>query len=120
MPGGNPPTLMTGMFVRVRIKAQVPQSLIRVPPQAIQPGDVIWSVADGKLRKYQAAIAHSSRDHVLVYEESGGLAAGMEVVTSPLATPINGLEVQTVTEAARRNETGGPGGPPGGGGRGPR
>lgn len=91
---GKPPTLMRGMFVKVRIDARPPISLVRLAPEAIQPGDKIWVVREGKLRQLAVRLAHSSRDVVLAYEEQDGLQVGDEVVVSPLSTPVNGLEVK--------------------------
>ena len=102
----NPPTLMTGMFVKVRIGARVPMPLVRVPQEAIQPGNMVWTVAEGKLHRHHARIAHSTRDYVLVYADKVGLRAGEEVVISPLATPVEGLSVETVGE--RTPAAGGP------------
>jgi multidrug efflux pump subunit AcrA (membrane-fusion protein) len=102
--GTHPPTLMTGMFVKVRIDARVPIPLIRVPHEAIQPGNVVWSVTAGKLRKHQAQIAYSAAEFVLVYEEQRGLQADAEVVVSPLATPVDGLDVKIVPRGAEGKE----------------
>lgn len=106
-----PPTLMTGMFVKVRIHASPPIPLVRLPHQAIQPGNAVWIVESGKLHKKSIAIANSSEHYVVAYQRSGGLRAGDLIVTSPLATPVEGMPVSTsadaVIGAGRR-------GPPGG------
>ena len=87
------PDLMTGMFVKVLIRADPPTPLVRLPQQAIQPGSVIWTVNDGKLKRQEISIATSTKDYVIAYQKAGGLAAGDRVVISPLATPVEGMAV---------------------------
>lgn len=121
-----PPTLMTGMFVKVRIHASPPIALVRIPQQAIQPGNTVWTVDSGKLAKKSITIANSTPDFVIAYQRSGGLQAGDLIVTSPLATPVDGMRVTSSADAdggsGRRGAAGGErsgggpgGGPPGGG-----
>lgn len=92
--GAKPPTLMTGMFVKVRITARPPIPLIRIPQQAIQPGNVVWAVVDGKLQRHDARVATSARDYVVAYQQAGGLQAGKSIVISPLATAAEGMSVR--------------------------
>lgn len=119
--GSNPPTLMTGMFVKVRIDAQPPIPLLRVPQEAIQPGNVVWTVIDGKLRRKEASIANSDNEFVIAYEQPDGLRGGELVVISPLATPIDGLAVNALKPGDPLPDLPEPpgggwgGGPPGGG-----
>lgn len=89
-----PPTLMTGMFVKVRIDARPPIPLVRLPQTAIQPGDKIWTVVDGKLKQKDILIATADENSVIAYQQVGGLQAGDAVVISPLATPMDGLPVR--------------------------
>lgn len=121
----NPPTLMTGMFVEVWIRAQPPIPLVRVPQQAVQPGNQVWTVENGKLKPKKVTVATSDATDVIVYQEVGGLQAGDRIVVSPIATPIEGLAV--VDAASAPPPSAGPvrgsggdrrgGGPAGGGGR---
>lgn len=120
----HPPTLMTGMFVKVRVHADPPIPLVRLPQAAIQPGNTVWIVQDGKLHQKSISIANSNAEYVVAYQMSGGLQAGDLVVTSPLATPFDGMQVTTAGEAwqnqgnpdrGKRGGTGGGKGPlPGG------
>lgn len=91
-----PPTLMTGMFVKVIVNAKPPIPLVRVPGQAVGPGGIVWTVNKGKLKKKTITVATSAVDDVIAYQQPGGLVAGDAIVVSPLASPINGLEVQEV------------------------
>lgn len=105
----NPPTLMTGMFVRIEIDSAPPIPLVRVPQSAVQPGEVVWTVKDRKLVRKPIVIATSNKDYVIAYQQPDGLQAGDEIVVSPLATPVEGADVSLPGDAP-------PGGP---GGRGP-
>jgi multidrug efflux pump subunit AcrA (membrane-fusion protein) len=89
----NPPTLMTGMFVKVRIDARPPIPLVQLPQGAIQPGNTVWTVDDGQLKRKHVLIANSDSEFVVAYQQQDGLQAGDAVVVSPLATPIEGLAV---------------------------
>jgi multidrug efflux pump subunit AcrA (membrane-fusion protein) len=92
----NPPTLMTGMFVKILIKAQPPIALLKIPQTAIQPGNIVWTVTDGKLKRNIAKIAHSNERWVIAHQYADGLQTGDAVVVSPLATPISGLAVNAL------------------------
>jgi hypothetical protein len=110
---------MTGMFVKVRVDARPPIPLVRLPQEAIQPGNAIWTVDEGKLRRKEVSIANSNSEFVVAYQQEGGLQAGDAVVVSPLATPIEGLAVQKFSEMDLSKKPGGGnwggGGSPGGG-----
>lgn len=100
----HPPTLMTGMFVKVRLHANPPIPLVRLPQEAIQPGNTVWIVQGGKLHKKSISIATSNPNYVVAYQVSGGLQAGDLVVTSPLASPVDGMQVQTADQAADQSK----------------
>ena len=90
----NLPTLMTGMFVKIRIHARPPIPLVRLPQSAIQPGNMIWTVEKGQLRRKEVSVAHSDSESVVAYQQAGGLQAGDAVVVSSIANPIEGLVVK--------------------------
>lgn len=94
-----PPTLMTGMFVKVRIDVRPPIPLVRLPPESIQPGNTVWTVRDGKLKRKDVQIATSNPNTIIVHQQSDGLQAGDIVVVSPLATPIEGMPVNVINDA---------------------
>ena len=91
-----PPTLMSGMFVQVRIHAQPDVPLLRLPNEALQPGNTVWVVREGRLHKCHVRVAdmRDDRDHVLIYEDSGSPAAGDQVVSSPLSAPVEDMTVR--------------------------
>lgn len=113
----NPPTLMTGMYVKIEIDSAPPIPLVRIPQSAVQPGDVVWTVKDRKLVRKPIVIATSNEEHVIAYQQPDGLQAGDEIVVSPLATPVEGGEVSLPGDAPPAGAS--PGGWGAGGGKGP-
>ncbi|MCA9128097.1 MAG: HlyD family efflux transporter periplasmic adaptor subunit [Planctomycetales bacterium] len=91
-----PPALLTGMFVKVTVDARPPIPLVRLPQEAIQPGNTVWTVDSGKLKQKKISIANSTGEYVIAYQRDDGLQAGDLVVVSPLATPIDGTQVSPV------------------------
>ena len=107
----NPPTLMTGMFVRIEIDARPPIPLVRIPQAAVQPGDVVWVVKDRKLIRKPILIATSNDKDVIAYQQVEGLQAGDEIVISPLATPVEGASVSLPGDTPPGSNGPGKGGP---------
>lgn len=91
-----PPTLMTGMFVKVVVVAKPPIPLVRIPSPAVGPGGVVWTVNDGKLQKKYVSIATTNNNEVIAYQQPGGLTAGDAIVVSPIASPVDGLQVREI------------------------
>jgi multidrug efflux pump subunit AcrA (membrane-fusion protein) len=83
-----PPALVRGMFVSVRIKAHPNTTLLRLPEQAIRPGNEVWLVREGKLDRVHVQVARVTVDGVLIDASRSDLAEGDQVVTTPMkATP---------------------------------
>jgi multidrug efflux pump subunit AcrA (membrane-fusion protein) len=89
-----PRSLVRGMFVGLVIHTEPTVELMRVPELAIQPGNVVWRVRNGKLERVALRIAQSIEDAVLVDAEGSGLQAGDRLVVSPLQAAFTGLEVR--------------------------
>lgn len=88
-----PPTLMVGMFVQLKILVPARQRLLRIPAQALQPGNRVWVVEVGRLSQHQVRIANTASESILVYEDGDGVTAGTAVVVSPLVSPQAGEAV---------------------------
>ena len=88
-----PPTLMTGMFVSVRIVARPNIPLLRIPHSALRPGSTVWAVRDSRLLQRRVRVAQSTSEGVIIYADSESPQAGDQVIVSPLASPVNGTEV---------------------------
>ncbi|MCA9175049.1 MAG: HlyD family efflux transporter periplasmic adaptor subunit [Planctomycetales bacterium] len=93
-----PPTLLSGMFVTVRIRASLPRPLLALPATAVGPGGDVWLVsADHTLQRVQGEVLHGSATEVLV-ERTEELADAL-IVISPLVNPIEGARVRVVGDA---------------------
>jgi multidrug efflux pump subunit AcrA (membrane-fusion protein) len=93
-----PPALVRGMYVSVTVQAQPKMALLEIPQRAVQPGNKVWQVVDGRLAIHRVRVADSDDDVVLVYAEAAGLKPGMKLVSSPLAMAVDGMPVQERTE----------------------
>lgn len=91
-----PPTLLSGMFVDIRIPVESPIPLVRVPLEAVRPGSRLWVVQDGVLRIKEVRLAHVSKTEALI-RSGAGLEVGDRVVISPLASAIDGMKVKDKT-----------------------
>lgn len=89
-----PPALVRGMYVTVSVHAQPQMTLLEIPQRAVQPGNRVWQVIDGRLSIRRIRVADSADDVVLVYAEASGLKPGMKLVSSPLALAIDGMAVR--------------------------
>ncbi|QDT09836.1 efflux RND transporter periplasmic adaptor subunit [Planctomycetes bacterium K23_9] len=110
-----PPTLMTGMFVKVHVRAKPPIPLVRLPQRALQPGNVVWTVVDGSLVRKEIDVATSDAEYVVAYEQPGGLQVGDQIVVSPLASPNEGMKATLLADfekqkpkPAKNRRAGGP------------
>jgi len=96
----SPPTLLSGMYVTVRIPINSPVPLLRVPAESIRPGEQLWIVRDGKLRIVTVSLVRVDGDSALVRQERSALKAGDHVIISPLASITDGMAVTTDPGAA--------------------
>ena len=92
-PIATPPTLLSGMFVTVRIPVTSPVPLLRVPVEAIRPGGQLWVVDDDTLRVRNVSVAETVGDWAVVRAGDSALRAGDRVVISPLASVTDGMTV---------------------------
>jgi multidrug efflux pump subunit AcrA (membrane-fusion protein) len=89
--GVSPPTLLSGMYVTVRIPITSPVPLLQVPAESIRPGGQLWIVQDGKLRTASITVVREDDGWILIRSEDGWLKAGDRVVISPLASVFEGM-----------------------------
>jgi RND family efflux transporter MFP subunit len=89
-----PPALVRGMYVAVSVHAQPRTALLQIPQQALQPGNRVWQVADGRLTVRRVRVADATEERVLVYAEPAGMQAGMKLISSPLAAIFDGMAVR--------------------------
>ncbi len=97
-----PTALVRGMYVTVRIHATPNAELLRVPEEAIRPGNRVWVVNDGRLRIVEVRVVQRHEGNAIVRANERGnvagqpkkLSAGMRVVTSPLAVAEAGMQLR--------------------------
>ena len=81
--------------MRLEIEGTRLQNVIRLPRAALRDNDTVWTVHNATLAIRSAIVVWRDTHTVLI---SDGLASGDTVVTSELATPIDGMPV-TLAEA---------------------
>jgi multidrug efflux pump subunit AcrA (membrane-fusion protein) len=110
-----PPALVRGMFVSIRIQAYPQTPLLRIPEEALQPGEdennVVWRVRDGRLViipvQFVSLINSTDRpeggthDALIYVTTPDSLQAQDQVVVSPMASVRSGMEVQMSETAGR-------------------
>ncbi|APZ95068.1 Colicin V secretion protein CvaA [Fuerstiella marisgermanici] len=96
----SPPTLLSGMYVNVRIPIQSISPLLKLPLEAVRPGGQIWVDRGGKLDVVEVSLAHSEGDMALVRQSGSGLSDGDRVIVSPLVSVRDGMKVTSTTQEA--------------------
>lgn len=99
----NPPSLLTGMYVTIRIPIKTKLELLSVPVKAIRPGDKVYVVREGKLKIVNVFVARTLKDHVLVRRSDSSLQPGDMAITSPLPTVTDGMDVKIINDADDSN-----------------
>jgi multidrug efflux pump subunit AcrA (membrane-fusion protein) len=87
--------LLLGSFVRVQIEGSPLDDTTELPRVALVDDHQVWLVESGVLKAREVEVAWRAGDTVLVR----GLRAGEAVVTTPLATPTEGMQVRIEDEA---------------------
>ncbi len=88
------PSLASGMYVTVRIPLAAANPLLRMPTEAVRPGGDVWVVRDGLLQVRNVSIAQSLEDEVLIRANETDLAAGEQVIVTPLVAARDGMAVR--------------------------
>ncbi len=91
--GISPPTLLSGMYVNIRIPIDSPVPLLQVPAESIRPGGQLWVVQDNKLRIVSITLVRVDGDFALVRQDGSSLRAGDEIIVSPLTSITEGMEI---------------------------
>jgi hypothetical protein len=94
----SPPTLLSGMYVTVRIPIDSPVQLLQVPAESIRPGGQIWVVRDSKLKVVSISLVRVDGDLALVRQEEETLKAQDVVIVSPLASVTDGMPVTVAAD----------------------
>lgn len=87
--------LLLGAFVRVQIAGTPLADTTEIPRVALVDDHMVWLVANNTLASREVEVAWRSADSVLVR----GLRPGEPVVTTPLASPTEGMAVRIEGDA---------------------
>ncbi len=101
-PVAEPPALVRGMYVSVHIHVDPHATVFEVPERALQPGDWLGRVRDGKLRMVHVRTVDTQDDTALVLAPQDALRPTDRVVVSamgfvvdtPLAYTADGIPIQ--------------------------
>lgn len=88
------PSLLSGMFVTVRIPITASNKLLSIPTKAIRPGGEVWVVRNGVLHVRKVSLARSTDDHALIRADKTDLTETDQVVISPLVSVKDGMNVR--------------------------
>ncbi len=105
-----PPTLFSGMYVKTLIPIRPPEALLAIPMRAVRPGGEVWIVRDGKILVRKIDVVRMVAETALVKPHPDGLTDGDSVVTSPLSSVRDGLEVEIISSRSGPEATSAPAG----------
>lgn len=83
--------MAVGMYVNATIAGRDVSQATLIPRSALRPGDVVFTVEEGRLRKYDVDVVFQDDEYVLLQE---GVQPGQDVVVSPIRNPIVGMAVE--------------------------
>ncbi|MXW01684.1 MAG: efflux RND transporter periplasmic adaptor subunit [Holophagales bacterium] len=89
---GTAPPLLVGKFVDVELQGLAPERYFKVPDSALQTGDEVWAVRDGKVNIVPVQVLQRSGNVVYV---TGALEADQPVITGGVRLATEGMAVQT-------------------------
>ena len=86
------PPLLLGDYVAVTVFGKTLTAVYRAPHHYIRNGNILWTARDEKMVFVPVNILHKDRDYVYFKAE---LLQDERIVTSNIATPINGMRIET-------------------------
>ena len=89
-----PTTLVRGMFVTVRLHAEPRIPLLKLPPEAVQLNNEVWTVENGQLQLHPVKVAKVLPEAVLVRADGSTLEPGARLVVTPLTMATPGMQVR--------------------------
>jgi RND family efflux transporter MFP subunit len=89
------PRLLLDTIVQVKLKGKPIDNVVRLPRAYLRQNDSVWVYDDGVLAIRPVTIAYANAEHVYVSE---GLNDGDEVVTTALATVVEGRPLRRATD----------------------
>ena len=95
--GVSPPSLLSGMFVTVRIPINSPVPILSVPATAVRPGGQLWLNREGKLKIVNVNVARTENSTALILKAGTDLQPGERVVVSPMSAVREGMLLKDQT-----------------------
>jgi len=93
---GVQPALVLGSIVQVEIEARPIERVVRLDREYLRQNDTVWVMSDGELHIRPVEVRFSDAEHAYIGD---GLQAGDRVVTTSLATVVDGLPIRDLSEA---------------------
>lgn len=86
------PALVIGAFVEARIRAKALEGVVRLARDYVRKDDTVWLMEEGTLRIRPVHVLFRDAEYAYI---DRGLADGDRVVTTSLATVIDGADLRT-------------------------
>ena len=97
------PRLLIGSYVRVEIEGNAVASAAAIEREFIRNGNNVWVMTDrGNLAIRPVEIAFRGADRLLV---TGGITSGEQLITTDIATPVEGMPLRTVDDTTSQTAT---------------
>ncbi|MCH5375080.1 MAG: HlyD family efflux transporter periplasmic adaptor subunit, partial [Planctomycetes bacterium] len=95
------PPLILNTLIETHIEGRPIENVIRLSRQYIRQRDTVWVMTDGKLDIRETEIVFRDAEHAYIRE---GLNDGDEVVTTTLATVVEGIGLRKVSDFPQPSE----------------
>ncbi|WP_237056776.1 efflux RND transporter periplasmic adaptor subunit [Microbulbifer sediminum] len=102
------PQLLLNDLARVRVVSPASRERVRVPIAAVQDGDTVWVVEEGRIRIQPVEVAYLSGNFAVL---DAGLGGGEALVTTRLNTVTDGMKVRVKPSGASGRQGDGPADP---------
>ncbi|WP_295798367.1 efflux RND transporter periplasmic adaptor subunit [uncultured Microbulbifer sp.] len=93
------PKLLLNDLARVEITGRADGQQVRIPMTALQDGDVVWIVKDGRIHIQPVKIAHLTDVHAVL---ASGLQGGESLIVTRLTSVTEGMPVRTTADAGAK------------------
>lgn len=95
------PSLILGSIVQAEISAKPLNNVVQLDRAYLRQGDTVWVMHDNTLRIQKVEVLFADEQHAYISE---GLEAGDRIVTTSLATVVDGLEIREASEQAATDQ----------------
>lgn len=97
------PRLLLDAIVQVNLRCEPIEDVVRLPREHLRQGETVWVYDEGKLAIRPVRVVFGNADYVYIAE---GLNDGDRVVTTPLASVVEGRALRRDEDAAPDASTG--------------